>query len=106
MRMKYTKEKVEAFKILFAEILETNEELERNKADREIQFDLNGGTFPGIVVRFWDWTAAHNPNETFEISLDKENGYGRRSDFHALSAKGKDWRESFGSSEKENKGAF
>jgi hypothetical protein len=104
--MKYSKEKAEAIKILFAEILETNEELEKNKANREIQFELDGGTFPAIYVRFWDWTAENNPRETFEVSLEGKDEGERRRSLSALSKKVKDWRERFGYSEKENEGTL
>jgi DNA repair ATPase RecN len=40
-KLKYSKEKVEAAKILFAEVLELNEELERAGSEKEIQFETS-----------------------------------------------------------------
>ena len=101
--MKYSKGKTEAIKVLFAEILEVNEEFERAGSEKEIQFELDGGKFPMIIVRFWDWESDQKPAETFEISLDTyHERAGRRHDFSALLAKVRDWRERFGHYQEEN----
>ncbi len=96
--MKYSKEKAEAVKVLFAEILLVNEEFERKGSNKEIQFELNGGSFPGIIVHFWDWDSDQNPVETFEVSLEDRNRHGRRHSLSSLSEKVADWRERFGTS--------
>jgi hypothetical protein len=101
-KLKYSKEKVEAAKILFAEVLELNEELERAGSEKEIQFEINGGKFPSIIVRFWDWDSENNPVSTFEVSLERSDKSGRRYSIHALAVKVKDWRERFGDSRKED----
>ena len=49
--MKYNKEKVEAAKILFAEILELNQKLPE---DRWVDVALSGGPYPSIEVGFWE----------------------------------------------------
>lgn len=100
--MKYSKEKVEAVKVLFAEILEINEELKNSGSEKEIQFEFSGGDFPGIVVHFWDFDYSQNPREVFEISLEKNDKPGRRHSIFELSEKVKDWRERFGNSQKED----
>lgn len=105
--MEYIKEKAEAIKVLFNEVLEINENLAREKSNKEIQFEINGGNFPDVVVRFWNWDQRNNPEEIFEISLDSnhERG-GRRHDIHALALKLKEWGKSYGTSRKEDGGAF
>ena len=99
--MNYSKEKTEAAKILLAQIIEVNERLEKAGSEKEIQFELNGGKFPELIVRFWDWEGANNPQETFEISLER---YlikdGRRHNLLDLAEKVKDWGERFGNSER------
>lgn len=96
--MKYNEQKREAVKLLFLEILELNEKFEQAKSEKEIQFELDGGEWPLIIVRFWNWNAENNPEETFEISLEDHDKFGRRHDFRALSEKVRDWRERFGNS--------
>lgn len=59
--MKYSKEKAEAIKVLFAQILELNEKFEKAGKDKEIQFELNGGTFPNIIVRFLGLGSGQQP---------------------------------------------
>lgn len=100
--MKCSKEKAEAIKALFAQILELNEKFEKAGKDKEIQFELNGGTFPNIIVRFWDWEAANNPVDTFEVTLEERRQYGRKHCLSSLAQKVNDWGERFGTSEKEN----
>ena len=99
--MNYSKEKTEAAKILLAQIIEVNERLEKAGSEKEIQFELNGGKFPELIVRFWDWEGNNNPQETFEISLER---YlikdGRRHSLLDLAEKVKDWGERFGNSER------
>lgn len=100
--MKYKKDRVEAVKILFLQILELNEKLETEDGEKEIQLELNGGKFPSITVRFWDWESKQKPIETFEMALDTYHERNeRKHDFSALSAKVKEWGELVGNSEKE-----
>lgn len=94
--MIYSKERTEAVKVLFAQILELNEKLERNDSNKEIQFELDGGTFPMIVVHFWDWDSNHNPVETFEVTLEDKRQRGRKHSLSSLVAKVNDWGERFG----------
>ena len=100
--MKYSETKIEAIKVLFAQILELNEKFERFGSNKEIQFEANGGTFPGIIVRFWDWDSDNNPVETFEVSLEGRREYGRKHCLSSLVQKVNDWGERFGTSQKEN----
>lgn len=100
--IKYLKDRTEAVKVLFAEILETNEKLEQSGSEREITFELDGGKFPAVTVRFWNWNEERNPRKSFEILLDDYRVYNRQRNLKACAEKVAEWREKYGNPEEGN----
>ena len=95
--MEYNKEKIEAAKILFAEVLELNQQLPEN---RFIDVDLSGGPqHPAIVVSFWKERETggffyDDGDSYFKIYFADKNRSGFPEDcFAKLTAKMQKWKE-------------
>ena len=90
--MIYDEKKIEAVKILIPEIIELNQKL---GTEREILVTVDGGSFPGMAVKFWDWAKSHNPQESFDISLEGKDRAGDRHSMEALVKVLNEWREKY-----------
>lgn len=102
--MKCDQSRAEAAKLLFAEIMEVNQELPEG---RWVSFSFTGSS--GLLrVIFWKMNEADEENEIeaeedFTIYLHSEIlAKSRKCAFADISAKLNEWRELFGNAEKEN----
>lgn len=90
--MKYSKDKVEAAKILFAEILELNQELPE---DREIYISISGGQVPMLEAIFWhreeNGDMDYGDDEIFREFL--EDTIWEDGTFAKITAKMQEWKE-------------
>lgn len=94
--MKYNKYKVEAAKILFAEILELNQELPE---DRSIDVKFEFGKYPNVEIQFWKQVQeaprpAFKKEAEYINSLVKENWPVDDETFiSCVTAKMQEWKE-------------
>ena len=93
--MKYNKEKIEAAKILFAEILELNQKLPE---DKSVDFHSCGMNNPKIEVIFWfiDENGDYDfkDEDHYEIYLiDEEWHTPFESSYAEITAKMQEWKE-------------
>ena len=102
--MKCGKSRIEAAKLLFAEIMEVNQELSE---DRWVSFSFTGSS--GLLrVIFWKTDETDEENEIeaeedFSIYLHNEiYTKSRKCAFADISAKLNEWRELFGNSEEKD----
>ena len=93
--MKYSKGKVEAAKILFAEIINLNEKLpERMK----VELRVDGGEYSKIEVIFWkpdeNGELDYADEDRYQIYLTKKDWQKRyESSFAKITAKMQEWKE-------------
>ena len=93
--MEYNKEKVEAAKILFAEVLELNQQLPK---ERDIEMRIWGMENPKVDVIFWhtdsNGTYDYADEDHFEVYLTDEDWHRSfESSFADITAKMQEWKE-------------
>lgn len=93
--MEYNKEKIEAAKILFAEVLELNQQLPK---DRDIEMRICGMENPKVEVTFWytnsDGTFDFADEDRFDVYLTDEDWHDIcESSFADITAKMQEWKE-------------
>ena len=96
--MKYNKEKVEAAKILFAEIINLNEKLPERM---EVKLRVDGGRYSKIEVIFWKQDESGENGELnfadedrYQIFLTDEEWHKEfENSFAEITAKMQEWKE-------------
>lgn len=88
--MRYSKEKIEAVKILVPEILELNQRLPETKA---VLFEITGIKHPAYIVTFCTWDPKKHffiIDKTFTVLLSEAD---TKNDFAEITKKMNEWKE-------------